>query len=107
MKSGNSKKMLRKALPKVTCQQLTQLKGVLQETSRHYVERLERELFSASQRIDQASKGKKLKDSQLNALEDLLELIQQTPLKPEKGRRKDLKRLDLLIGKVTDTVETW
>jgi hypothetical protein len=34
-------------------------------------------------------------------------LIGELDLKPHKGRRRDLKALDKLIGKLTETVEEW
>jgi hypothetical protein len=37
----------------------------------------------------------------------MLRLINKLDVKPQKGRRRDLKTLDKLIEKLTDTVDTW
>jgi len=37
----------------------------------------------------------------------MLRLIGELDLKPHKGRRRDLKALDKLIGELNDTVEEW
>jgi ribosomal protein S13 len=107
MKKGTAPGLRRKSVPKLTNQQLGYLRGVLHEIAENYVARLEREIQSNATRIDEAAKAGTLTNKQLESLEEILELIQQTPLKPEKGRRKDLKRVDQLIGSITDTVETW
>jgi uncharacterized protein (DUF2342 family) len=37
----------------------------------------------------------------------MLRLINKLDVKPQKGRRRDLKTLDKLVEKLTDTVDTW
>jgi hypothetical protein len=37
----------------------------------------------------------------------MVKLIHKLDVKPQKGRRRDLKNLDKLIEKLNDTVDTW
>jgi hypothetical protein len=37
----------------------------------------------------------------------MLKLIHKLDIKPQKGRRRDLKTLDKVIEKLNDTVDTW
>ena len=37
----------------------------------------------------------------------MVKLINNLDVKPQKGRRRDLKALDKLIEKLNDTVDTW
>jgi len=72
------------------------LSGTLEETARQYVRRLQREIFEIaealpSRRPKEVAKAAKL----LGAL----------AIKAQKGRRKDLKKIDLLIGELQQLVE--
>jgi hypothetical protein len=37
----------------------------------------------------------------------MLRAIAALDIKPQKGRRRDLKELDRLISKLSDTIDTW
>lgn len=76
------------------------LKGLsvaLEETSRQYVRRLQREIFEVSRALP-SRRGKDL--AKIGRLLDSLHI------KAPKGRRKDLKKIDLLIGDLQKLVES-
>jgi hypothetical protein len=69
----------------------------LRTTARAYVARLENDLLvclavlRASGPIEQVSRG------MLHQIRDLTIIVRNRKLKPEKGRRKDLRKIDSLI----------
>ena len=72
------------------------LSGILEETSRQYVRRLQREIFE----IAEALPSRKTKEVAKAA-----KLLGGLAIKAQKGRRKDLKKIDLLIGELQQLVE--
>ena len=45
--------------------------------------------------------------AQLRDLRDMITLCRTLDLKPEKGRRKDLKKIDTLLGELQVLVQNW
>ncbi len=72
------------------------LSGTLEETARQYVRRLQREIFE----IAEALPSRRSKEVAKAA-----KLLGSLAIKAQKGRRKDLKKIDLLIGELQQLVE--
>ena len=73
------------------------LSAILEETSRQYVRRLQREIFE----IAEALPTRKPKE-----IAKAAKLLGALAIKAQKGRRKDLKKIDLLIGELQQLVES-
>jgi hypothetical protein len=58
-------------------------------------------------RAEHAAGQSKASTKQLAQMAGIVRLINQLDVKPQKGRRRDLKALDKLIGKINDTVDSW
>ena len=93
-----------KALPAVVRQRLLLINGLLDEVSRNYVARLHREIVELTRALEAASRDGTSRDKDLRAI---LKRIEHLQIDPERGRRKDLKKIDTLIGEVQAVVETW
>ena len=94
-----------KALNAVVRQRLLLINGLLDEVSRNYVARLHREIVELTRALERpagsdSAKGKK-------NLKAILKKIEHLQIDPERGRRKDLKKIDTLIGDVQAIVEKW
>ena len=72
------------------------LSSVLDETSRRLLSRLRREIEETEEALLRQSEKKKDK---------AIRLIDALQVKPAKGRRKDLKKIDLLIGELQKLTE--
>ena len=72
------------------------LSSVLDETSRRLLSRLRREIEETEDGLLRRSDKKKDK---------AIRLIDALQVKPAKGRRKDLKKIDLLIGELQKLTE--
>ena len=69
----------------------------LRSTLRAYSARLEIDLAEVTATVSAQSRPSDASREDLHNLRELMILLRKRKLKPEKGRRKDLRKLDLLI----------
>jgi hypothetical protein len=87
-----------KALLKDVLVRLQGLRSVAKEISRSYLANLEHGILEITDLVNgTADEGGKKKGLKSTTLERLVDILENTSLKPEKGRRKDLKRIDQAI----------
>ena len=96
-----------KALGAVARQQLLLVNGLLDEVARNYVARLHREIAELIRTLEKKQVEPGFSRRELNDLHDILKRIALLQINPERGRRKDLKKIDALIGELQATVERW
>jgi hypothetical protein len=96
-----------KALSLVARQQLLLINGLLDEVSRNYLARLHREINELIRALEKKQTGPGFSRRELKDLRDILRRISNLQIDPERGRRKDLKKIDALIGELQSTVERW
>jgi hypothetical protein len=104
MATGASRAGGPKALPAVARQRLLLINGLLDEVSRNYVARLHREIVELTRALDAASRDGSCRDKDLR---QILKQIEHLQIDPERGRRKDLKKIDTLIGEIQAVLEAW
>ncbi|VVM08066.1 hypothetical protein MAMC_01958 [Methylacidimicrobium cyclopophantes] len=85
---------------------LASLSFLLDETAAHYVARLQREIrqLTLAVRALERSEGQEGKKSR-KLLAKAAAKLQSLPIAPEKGRRKDLRKIDRLIGELEGLLE--
>lgn len=87
------------ALPvKLIESELQSLRHDLRQTVRAYAARLEIELAESAAVIASHAKTKNLSREHLHEIRDVTIMLRTRKLKPEKGRRKDLRKIESLIG---------
>jgi len=96
-----------KALGAVARQQLLLVDGLLDEVARNYLARLHREIAELIRALEKKQAGAGFSRRELKELHAMLKRIAHLQINPEKGRRKDLKKIDALIGELQDVVERW
>jgi uncharacterized protein YciW len=96
-----------KALGAVARQQLLLVNGLLDEVARNYVARLHREIAELLRFIEKKQAEPDFSRRKLKDLQSILNLIAQLQINPERGRRKDLKKIDALIGDLQSVVDKW
>jgi len=96
-----------KALSAVARQQLLLINGLLDEVGRNYLARLRREITDLVRCIEKKQAAPGFSKRELKDLHGMLKRIAHLQINPERGRRKDLKRIDALIGELQSTVERW
>lgn len=77
--------------------ELEKLRSDLRTTVRAYTARLEIGLAETQAALKASKPAEELSHERLHELRDLTILVRKRKLKPEKGRRKDLRKIDSLI----------
>jgi len=96
-----------KALGAVARQQLLLVNGLLDEVARNYLARLHREVAELIRILEKKQAEPGFSRRELKELRDVLKRIALLQINPERGRRKDLKKIDALIGELQAIVERW
>jgi len=78
--------------------ELHALRRELKTTARVYTQRLERELLATAAARHKFAPAEELSREQLHRVRDFAIMVRQRRLRPEKGRRKDLRKIDSLIS---------
>ena len=90
---------------KAVVSELQDLRAELRESASSYAARLDAEIERVRQAVEAAggnSSGAKIRD-----LRDMLTLLRHRQLKPDKGRRKDLKKIESVVDDLTMLIENW
>jgi rubrerythrin len=90
---------------KAVVSELQDLRAELRESASSYAARLDAEIERVRQAVETAggnSSGAKIRD-----LRDMLTLLRHRQLKPDKGRRKDLKKIESVVNDLTMLIENW
>ena len=106
-KLSASKSQTPKALGAVARQQLLLVNGLLDEVARNYLARLHREITELIRVLEKKQAEPSFSRRELKDLHEMLKRIALLQINPEKGRRKDLKKIDALIGELQAIVERW
>ena len=83
------------------------LRLVVKEVGLNYIAGLQAEVAHLEQAVRLLREGDIPDRQTLHQLTTMLKWINTLEVKPQKGRRRDLKELDRLIRKLTDQAENW
>jgi len=72
-----------------------------------YSTRVETQLTKIRDAVLEQAKNPKLPPAQIRDLRDMITLCRSLDLKPEKGRRKDFKKIDTLVEELEIMVQNW
>lgn len=92
---------------KTVIEELDKLRADFRASLDTYAARIEEEIAQVQSATEPYSKKKKIPEAKLRDLREMLTLLRKFSIKPEKGRRKDLKKIDALVGDLTMLIETW
>jgi hypothetical protein len=95
------------ALGAVARQQLLIVNGLLDEVARNYLARLHREIADLVQALEKRRMGRGFSRREIKGLRQMLKQIAGLQINSERGRRKDLKKIDSLIGDLQSIIERW
>ena len=85
--------------------ELQELRRELRTTARVYAKRLEHELSLTTAALDRYDPAEKLNGEQLHRVRDFSIMVRQRRLRPGKGRRKDLRKIESLISDLRPLVD--
>lgn len=92
---------------KSVLQDLETFRSLLKVSITAYSARLDDEISCVRTRVEALGAAEKLPAGKLRDLRDMMTLLRHVEIKPEKGRRKDLKKLDSVVGDLSLLVENW
>jgi len=84
---------------------LRKLRQTLRKTARAYAQRLDHEIGSIMEWARSSSSNGGMTQSHVRDLGDMLALVRKVEAKPDKGRRKDLKKIDSVVSDLRYFVE--
>lgn len=92
---------------KAIVEELGGLRVALRGTVESYLARLDAEIVEVSAAVEKEAGKKKVPPARQRDLRDMLSLLRSASVKADKGRRKDLKKIDSLVGDLTILTENW
>lgn len=91
----------------VIAEELEEFRATLRGTVESYLARLDGEIAQVSAAVEKEAGKKKVTSAKQRDLRDMLTLLRSASVKADKGRRKDLKKLDGLVGDLAMLTENW
>ena len=77
------------------------------DATAHFVARIDGELNEVREAVASLASLKKIPAQRVNGLRDLLLILREVEVKPEKGRRRDLKKIEAAVKDLRRVVENW
>ena len=92
---------------KSLAEELAFVRKSFRESIEVYSTRVETQLTQIRDAVLEQTKNPNLPPAQIRDLRDMITLCRTLDLKPEKGRRKDLKKIDTLVEELQLMVQNW
>ena len=92
---------------KPTLEELIFVRKVLHDTTAQYIARIDGELNGIREAVANIASLKKVSRERVKSLRDLLLILREVEVKPEKGRRRDLKRIEMAVKEMRRLVGDW
>lgn len=92
---------------KPTLEELAFVRKALHDATAHYLARIDGELNQIRDAVGKIAMEKKVPKERMKALRDLLLILREVEVKPEKGRRRDLKKIEEAAKEMRHMVENW
>ena len=72
-----------------------------------YAARIDAELDGIREAVSNIASQKRVPKERIKSLRDLLLILREVEVKPEKGRRRDLKKIEMAAKEMRRVVESW
>jgi hypothetical protein len=92
---------------KSLAEELEFVRKSFRESIQAYSTRVENQLTLIRETVIELTKNSNLPPAQIRDLRDMITLCRTLDLKPEKGRRKDLKKIDSLMEELRLMIQNW
>jgi len=87
--------------------ELKTLRQSLRETVSQYQKRIESDIDAVQQVVSQDLEVSKIDSGKLRDLRDMLTVLRHAQVKSEKGRRKDIKKIEGIVADLKILIEHW
>ena len=100
-------KILEASPTKSVAEELQVLQKAFRECVEAYTSRIEGQIGQIHEKVLKRAKNPKDSSAHLQDLRDMITLCRTLDIKPDKGRRKDLKKIDLLVDELCFITQNW
>jgi hypothetical protein len=92
---------------KAVVSELQDLRAELREAASSYAARLDAEIERVRAAVEAQSRGSDSASAKVRDLRDMLTLLRHRQVKADKGRRKELKKIESVVGDLAMLIENW
>ncbi|MFZ4775086.1 MAG: hypothetical protein ACOYM3_06975 [Terrimicrobiaceae bacterium] len=92
---------------KALLEELETFRGLYHGTLNAISSRVDEQLKAIKSHVEALGSGKDVPAGKNRDIRDMLTILRNADVKPDKGRRKDLKKLDSISDDLGMMVETW
>jgi hypothetical protein len=92
---------------KSLAEELVSLRRFFGEVLQNYAARVEGELEQVHETVLAAAQDRRKSGARLRDVRDMITLLRTLELRPEKGRRRDLKRIEGILDDLRGFVDGW
>ena len=92
---------------KMLVDEIEVFRKLFRATQEAHAARMEKELGSVLEKAGTLGDPEALPNSKIRDIRDMLTLLRNADVKPEKGRRKDLKKMESIASDLMMLVEKW
>jgi TolA-binding protein len=92
---------------KMVVKDLEDLRAVFRETIQRHADRVDEEVLAIQRTVKSLAESSQVTSAQMRDLRDMITLLRNTDFKPQKGHRKDLKKIDNLVDDLRMLTEQW
>jgi hypothetical protein len=86
---------------------LVALRQLTKETGGNYLATLQAEITTIERAVRETTNGEPANRKQLTQFRTMLKAINGLDVKPRKGRRRDLKKIDKVVSQLVETTCEW
>ena len=88
-------------------EELVFVRKALHDATAQFVARIDGELNGIREAVASIAAQKRVPKARVKSLRDLLLILREVEVKPEKGRRRDLKKIETAVKEMRRMVENW
>lgn len=92
---------------KAVVEELETLRTAFHGTLQNYAARVDAEIAAISTTVQSKTSSSKISSARLRDMRDMLTLLRNSSIKSDKGRRKDLKKIDSILDDLVMLTENW
>jgi len=92
---------------KAVLEELENLRRAFHGTLENYAARIDAEIAALSSTVQSKAGGEKVSGARVRDMRDMLTLLRNSSIKSDKGRRKDLKKIDSILDDLAMLTENW
>jgi hypothetical protein len=104
---GAMAKSLEASPMKSVAEELVFVRKAFRECIDVYTSRIEGQIAQIREKVLEQTKNPKQSAAHIRDLRDMITLCRTLDIKPDKGRRKDLKKIDSLVDELLILVQNW